>query len=83
MVAAVAIAHSLYPGASMRWIVFFVLLAGACTSDSEKPGPAPSGSGTAYSGHRSLPGRRGRAGRAPSAADSAAARNARLDSVDR
>ena len=65
----------------MRWI-FFLLLAGACTSDSGKARPATQRERDSVLGASKLPGAAGVRG-ALQAADSASARNARLDSVDR
>jgi len=66
----------------MRWIVFFVLLAGACRSDSGQARPATQRERDSVLGASKLPGAQGVRG-ALMASDSAAARNARLDSVDR
>jgi hypothetical protein len=66
----------------MRWIVFFFLLAGACTSESREARPATQRERDSVLGASNLPGARGVQG-ALRAADSAEARNARLDSVDR
>jgi len=66
----------------MRWIVFFFLLAGACTSDSGPARPATQRERDTVLGASKLPGAQGVRG-ALRASDSAAARNARLDSVDR
>lgn len=66
----------------MRWIVFCVLLAAACTSDNSPARPATQRERDSVLGASKLPGAQGVRG-ALKAADSAAARNARLDSVDR
>jgi hypothetical protein len=66
----------------MRWIIFFFLLAGACTSDSRQARPATQRERDSVLGASKLPGAQGVRG-ALRAADSAVARNARLDSVDR
>ena len=66
----------------MRWIVFFLLLAPACTSDTRQARPATQRERDSVLGASKLPGAHGVRG-ALKAADSAAARNARLDSVGR
>ncbi len=66
----------------MPWIVFFFLLAGACTSDSRQAQPATQRERDSVLGASKLPGAQGVRG-ALKAADSAAARNARLDSAGR
>jgi len=65
----------------MRWIFFF-LLAGACTSDSGQARPATQRERDSVLGASTLPGAGGVRG-ALRTADSATARNAWLDSVDR
>jgi hypothetical protein len=65
----------------MRWI-FFLLLVGACTSESEKTRPGTQRERDSVLGASKLPGAAGVRG-ALRAADSSSARNARLDSVDR
>ena len=67
----------------MRWIFFFfLLLVGACTSDSGQARTGTQRERDSVLGASKLPGAAGVRG-ALKAADSAAARNARLDSVDR
>ena len=66
----------------MRWIVFFFLLAAACTSDRSQARPTTQRERDSVLGASKLPGARGVQG-ALRASDSAAARNARLDSVNR
>jgi hypothetical protein len=66
----------------MPWIVFFLLLVGACSSDSRPARPATQRQRDSALGASKLPGAQGVRG-ALREADSAAARNARLDSVDR
>ena len=66
----------------MRWIVFFFLLAAACTSESRQTRPATQRERDSVLGASKLPGAQGVRG-ALKAADSAAARNARLDSIGR
>jgi hypothetical protein len=66
----------------MRWIVLFFLLAGACTSESKQARPGTQRERDSVLGASKLPGAQGVRG-AIRAQDSAAARNARLDSVDR
>ena len=66
----------------MRWVVFLLLLAGACTSESREARPATQRERDSVLGASKLPGAQGVRG-ALRAADSAAARNARLDSVGR
>ena len=66
----------------MRWIVFFFLLAGACSSDGKPAGTSTQRERDSVLGASKLPGAQGVRG-ALRAADSAVARNARLDSVDR
>ena len=66
----------------MRWIVFFILLAGACTPDSRPARAGTQRERDSVLGASKLPGAQGVRG-ALRAADSADARNARLDSVDR
>jgi hypothetical protein len=65
----------------MRWI-FFLVLAGACTSNNGKGRPATQRERDSVLGASQLPGAAGVRG-ALRATDSASARNARLDSVDR
>ena len=65
----------------MRWI-FFVLLLGACTSDSGQARSGTQRERDSVLGASKLPGAAGVRG-ALRATDSASARNARLDSVDR
>ena len=65
----------------MRWI-FFLLLLGACTSDSGQARPGTQRERDSVLGASKLPGAAGVRG-ALRATDSASARNARLDSVDR
>ncbi|HEV8178407.1 MAG TPA: hypothetical protein VGP44_12080 [Gemmatimonadales bacterium] len=66
----------------MRSILFLLLLAGACSSDSPQGRPGTQRERDSVLGASKLPGAAGVRG-AIRAADSAAARNARLDSVDR
>ena len=66
----------------MRGIVVFILLAGACTSDSKPARPGTQRERDSVLGASKLPGAQGVRG-ALRAADSADARNARLDPVDR
>jgi hypothetical protein len=65
----------------MPWIVLLFLLAGACTSDGRPARQATQRERDSVIGASKLPGAHGVRG-ALKAADSAAARNARLDSVD-
>ncbi|MGZ8397545.1 MAG: hypothetical protein ACXWWN_00765 [Gemmatimonadales bacterium] len=62
--------------------IFFLLLFGACTSDSGQARPRTQRERDSVLGASKLPGAAG-VRRALKAADSASARNARLDSVDR
>ena len=66
----------------MLRILILLLLAGACTSDSRPARPATQRERDSVIGASKLPGAHGVRG-ALKAADSAAARNARLDSVER
>lgn len=66
----------------MRWIVLLFLLAAACTSDHKQGRPTTQRERDSVLGASKLPGAQGVRG-ALKAADSATARNARLDSVDR
>ena len=66
----------------MRSILFCLLLAGACTSDAGQARPNTQLERDSVLGASKLPGAAGVRG-AIRAADSAGARNARLDSVDR
>jgi hypothetical protein len=66
----------------MRLIVIFLLLAGACGSESKPVRPVSQRERDSVIGASKLPGAQGVRG-ALNAADSAAARNARLDSVGR
>ena len=66
----------------MRPIILFLVLAAACTSDSKPVQPATQRERDSVLGASKLPGAQGVRG-ALRAADSAVARNARLDSVDR
>jgi hypothetical protein len=63
-------------------IILLFLLAGACTSDSRQARPTTQRERDSVLGASELPGAQGVRG-ALKAADSAAARNARLDSIDR
>jgi hypothetical protein len=65
----------------MRSIVFFFLLAGACTSASRQGRPVSQRERDSLIGASKLPGAQGVRG-ALKVADSAAARNTRVDSVD-
>jgi len=65
----------------MRWIFLF-LLVGGCTSEGGHARPATQRERDSVLGASKLPGAAGVRG-AIRAADSAGARNARLDSVDR
>jgi hypothetical protein len=66
----------------MRLLILFFLLTAACTSDSRQTRPATQRERDSVLGASKLPGAHGVRG-ALRAADSAAARNARLDSVGR
>lgn len=66
----------------MPRILIILLLAGACTSDSRPTRPATQRERDSVIGASKLPGAHG-VRDALKAADSAAVRNARLDSVDR
>ncbi len=66
----------------MRSVLFFLLLAGACSPDRGQARPATQRERDSVLGASKLPGAAGVRG-AIRAADSAGARNARLDSVDR
>jgi hypothetical protein len=66
----------------MRPIVLFLLLAAACTSDSKRSPTGTQRERDSVLGASKLPGAQGVRG-ALRVADSAAVRNARLDSVDR
>ncbi|HEY5939369.1 MAG TPA: hypothetical protein VIT87_01030 [Gemmatimonadales bacterium] len=65
----------------MRWILFLMLV-GACASDNGKARPGTQRERDSVLGASKLPGAAGVRG-ALRATDSASARNARLDSVDR
>lgn len=65
----------------MHPIILFLVLAGACTSDSKPAQPATQRERDSVLGASKLPGAQGVRG-ALRVADSAAVRNARLDSVD-
>jgi hypothetical protein len=66
----------------MHWILVFVLLAAACSPDSKQSRPTTQRERDSVLGASNLPGAQGVRG-ALREADSAEARNARLDSVDR
>jgi hypothetical protein len=66
----------------MPWILFIVLIAGACTADNREALPGTQRERDSVLGASRLPGAQGVRG-ALRASDSAAARNARLDSAGR